>query len=411
MAAFVVSAKSAKIIGATVGAVGSKGPELTKAFYKRMFTTNPELQNVFNMTHQRTGDQPKALFDSIVYGAKSAISEGNQVMPMGAVLCIAHKHCSLDIQPAQYDIVGRSLLDTIAAELTSDPEVLGAWGELYGKIAGALIGVEESLYVGAEKAGGWRGKKEMKVVGRRALAEGVVGVSFVPADGSALPTYQPGQYISVWAPGAKIGGYDQPRQYSLTSVSGFDKTLDVAVYKDGDGKVSNYMHTLKDGETIPMTAPFGPLAVPKGAAHYVVVSTGSGIAGEIGILRAMLHHKLENPAARIDWVYGTTNSKTHAFRDDLIALQKANSHFHRHVFYAEPAAGDKQGTDYQHKGLLTTDSLKEAGIALNEKSHVLLCGSPKALRSIATTVQAAGVPDSQVHTELFTSGLNHIQLQ
>ena len=57
-----------------------------------------------------------------------------------AVVQIAHKHQSLNITPEHYPIVGYHLLGAIK-EVFGDaatPEIIGAWGEAYGVIAGVF---------------------------------------------------------------------------------------------------------------------------------------------------------------------------------------------------------------------------------------------------------------------------------
>lgn len=40
----------------TVPVLQERGAEITKRFYQLMLTERPELNNLFNQTHQRTGD-------------------------------------------------------------------------------------------------------------------------------------------------------------------------------------------------------------------------------------------------------------------------------------------------------------------------------------------------------------------
>ena len=94
-------------VKATIPLLASAGTAITEHFYKRMFSHNPELKDVFNMTHQRTGGQPAALFNAI---AAYATHIDNLEVLTSAVMRIAHKHTSFNIQPNQYDIVGHHLI-------------------------------------------------------------------------------------------------------------------------------------------------------------------------------------------------------------------------------------------------------------------------------------------------------------
>ncbi|STD26437.1 bifunctional nitric oxide dioxygenase/dihydropteridine reductase 2 [Enterobacter asburiae] len=68
-----------------------------------MFTHNPELKEIFNMSNQRNGDQREALFNAI---AAYASNIENLAALLPAVEKIAQKHTSFQIQPEQYNIVG-----------------------------------------------------------------------------------------------------------------------------------------------------------------------------------------------------------------------------------------------------------------------------------------------------------------
>src|SRR5438105_4034731 len=81
-----------EIIKATLPIVKEHGETITKHFYKRLFKQHPELLNIFNQTHQKTGHQPKALADA-VYGAAANIEDFTQIMPV--LERIGEKHRSL----------------------------------------------------------------------------------------------------------------------------------------------------------------------------------------------------------------------------------------------------------------------------------------------------------------------------
>ncbi|KAI4637070.1 hypothetical protein J4E78_011087, partial [Alternaria triticimaculans] len=122
-----------------------------------MLSHHPELKNVFNMNNQRNGDQREALFNAIcAYGANLE----NLAVLLPAVEKIAQKHTSLNIQPAQYAIVGENLLATIKELLNPGEEALAAWGRAYGVLADVFINREEEIYQATEQqTGGWRGTR------------------------------------------------------------------------------------------------------------------------------------------------------------------------------------------------------------------------------------------------------------
>lgn len=103
-----LDAQTIATVKATIPLLVETGPKLTAHFYDRMFTHNPELKEIFNMSNQRNGDQREALFNAIAAYA-SNIENLPALLP--AVEKIAQKHTSFQIKPEQYNIVGTSAGD------------------------------------------------------------------------------------------------------------------------------------------------------------------------------------------------------------------------------------------------------------------------------------------------------------
>ena len=95
--------KKKKWITATVPVLRAHGVLLTTHFYKRMFTHHPELKNLFNIGNQQSGKQQTALAMSVLAYAENI---ANTSVLASAVNQVGHKHVSLNIQPAQYLLVG-----------------------------------------------------------------------------------------------------------------------------------------------------------------------------------------------------------------------------------------------------------------------------------------------------------------
>jgi nitric oxide dioxygenase len=119
-----------QIIKSTVPLLENAGSALTDYFYKRMFTQNPELQHIFNMSNQHTGRQQVALLEAIAAYAKNI---DNLAAPTTAVERIAQKHTSFSIQAPHYAIVGEHLLGSLRELLPEQftSEVEEAWTLAY----------------------------------------------------------------------------------------------------------------------------------------------------------------------------------------------------------------------------------------------------------------------------------------
>lgn len=134
-----LDAQTIATVKATIPLLVETGPKLTAHFYDRMFTHNPELKEIFNMSNQRNGDQREALFNAI---AAYASNIDNLPALLPAVEKIAQKHTSFQIKPEQYNIVGSHLLATLDEMFSPGQEVLDAWGKAYGVLANVFINRE-----------------------------------------------------------------------------------------------------------------------------------------------------------------------------------------------------------------------------------------------------------------------------
>src|SRR5215469_8117549 len=127
-----------RTVKSTAPAVAQHAEAITRHFYQIMFRENPEVQSVFNQAHQHSGGQQKALAGAI---CAYAANIGNLGALGPAVELIAQKHVSLGIKPEHYPIVGKHLLvaikDVLGAAATD--EIIAAWGEAYGFLAGVFI--------------------------------------------------------------------------------------------------------------------------------------------------------------------------------------------------------------------------------------------------------------------------------
>ncbi len=91
-----LSQQTIDIVKSTAPILNEHGETLTKHFYKRMFSHNPEVTPFFNPANQAGGTQQRALAAAIC--AYAANIDNLEVLG-GAVELIAHKHASLMIKP------------------------------------------------------------------------------------------------------------------------------------------------------------------------------------------------------------------------------------------------------------------------------------------------------------------------
>lgn len=143
-----------------------------------------------------------------VYAYAANIDDLSPVLPVVERLC--HKHASLHILPSQYAIVGKHLLQAIGEVVGKDVfsgDLYEAWVVAYWQLAHICINREAELY----KQAGWIGWKEFVVVKKEKETDDITSFYLAPKDKSPLPTFRPGQYISVQKYVKELG-FNQSRQ-------------------------------------------------------------------------------------------------------------------------------------------------------------------------------------------------------
>lgn len=391
-----LSAASTDVIRATLPVVGAAIGDITPLFYKKMFAAHPELErDLFNRGNQQQGQQQKALAGSIA--AFAALQVDPDAPSTELIMSrIANKHASLGITADQYRIVHTHLFEAIV-EVLGDavtPEVAAAWDELYWLMADTLIAMEHGLYTDAGVSDGdvWRAV----TVSRRVL-QSADTASFVlrASDGSALPDYLPGQYISVAV--TLPDGARQIRQYSLVgSPTSDDWQISVkAVPATADGpagEVSNFLYdNVFEGDELRVSLPFGDLVLEGGDAPLLLVSAGIGCTPMIGILNHLAATADERPVAVL---HADRSPSRHAHRAELTELVQKIPLATMHRWYEDLGTREEQGTTHLGRADLSA-------VDIVDGTQVYLCGPMPFMLAIRESLLARDVPAESIHYEVF----------
>lgn len=383
-----LSQETIKIIKSTVPVLEEHGKTITTVFYKNMFEAHPELLNVFNHANQSKGRQQTALANT-VYAAAANIDNLEAIVP--AVVQIAHKHKSLGITPEQYPIVGYHLLGAIKEVLgdAATPEIIQAWGEAYEVIADAFIGVEKEMYEKAEQMpGGWRTFKEFIVADKVVESDVITSFYLKPADGEKLPSYKPGQYITVRVK-AEGEEYLLNRQYSLSQAEN-GETYRISVKREDEcvpfGKVSVHLHTnVQVGDTVEISVPAGDFFLDTESAKPVTL-----ISGGVGVTPMMSMYETiakTSPERKVAFLHSARTRKHQAFNDRISELNESLPNSTYEVLYSDE--GD---------GFITREFLEAHVI---EGSDIFVCGPTPFMQSVIRNLHAIGVPEENIHFEFF----------
>ncbi|KFC79053.1 NO-inducible flavohemoprotein [Buttiauxella agrestis] len=389
-----LDAQTIAVVKSTIPLLAATGPKLTAHFYDRMFSHNPELKEIFNMSNQRNGDQREALFNAI---CAYATNIENLAVLLPAVEKIAQKHTSFQIKPEQYDIVGGHLLATLDEMFSPGQEVLDAWGKAYGVLAGVFINREAEIYQdNAAKNGGWEGTRAFRIVAKEPQSTLITSFEFEPVDGKSVADYQPGQYLGVWL---KPEGFphQEIRQYSLTRKAD-GKSYRIAVKREDLGQVSSWLHShAQVGDEVHLAAPAGDFFMDVNAQTPVtLISAGVGQTPMLAMLDTLA--KTQH-AAQVNWFHAADHSDVHAFADEVTLLGAQLPRFESHVWYREPSENCRAQAKFDSEGLMDLVALESKISAPDMQFY--LCGPVSFMRFAAEQLVKLGIEQSRIHYECF----------
>lgn len=393
-----LSATSTETVRATLPAVGAAIDDISVLFYRKLFAAHPELErDLFNRGNQKQGEQQKALAGAVAAFATLQL-EPDPARVEAILSRIAHKHASLGITAEQYWVVHEHLFAAIV-EILGDAvtaEVAQAWDEVYWLMANTLIAMEAALYTGAGVAPGdvWR---TVVVAERRQQSADAVTFRLSALDGRPLPSFLPGQYLSVGA--VLPDGARQIRQYSLcgsSAANGWEITVKRIVPREGSdlpsGEVSNFLYdNLFEGAELQVSTPFGDLTLPDGDAHLLLASAGIGCTPMIG----MLDHLAATADSRtVTVLHADRSLADHAHRADLDRLVGRLQDGQLHRYYENLGALQPFGT--ARVGLADL-----ADVAVGPDTQALLCGPLPFMMSLRAALIQRGVRAENVQYEVF----------
>lgn len=387
-----ISQKTIDTVKATAPLLAQTGPALTAHFYQRMFSHNPELKDIFNMSNQRNGDQREALFNAIC-GYANNIDNLAALLP--AVEKIAHKHTSFMITAEQYSIVGSHLLGTIDELFSPGQDVLDAWAEAYGVLADVFIKREEAIYQENEhKAGGWRGTRSFEVVDKTQESDVITSFTFKPVDGGEVAAFKPGQYLGIYLKPDDFE-FQEIRQYSLSCAPRKD-SYRISVKREDGGKVSSYLHdTLTVGDNVDLASPAGDFFLEvEPTTPVALISAGVGLTPTLSMLETLTAHQAE-----VHWLHAAENGAQHAFKDQIRVIADQHHHVSSNTWYREPLASDRPAEDFQHQGLMDLSKLKET--LTTPEMHYYFCGPVGFMQYVAKQLIGMGISEDRLHYECF----------
>jgi ferredoxin-NADP reductase len=251
----------------------------------------------------------------------------------------------------------------------------------------------------------WPGLRGFRVIRRvyEDAAQTQCSFTLAPLDEIALPPFQPGQFLTL---SLAVDGADAParvvRCYSLSDIpdpARFRITVKRAVTPGQPAGIASgwLLDQAQVGTVLPVRAPSGQFVCSRDdSAPPVFIAGGIGITPILSMLKAAL---AEQPDLEAHLFYGVRNGQDHAFKGALGQLARAHPGFDLHVVYADPAAEDVLGQDYDQTGFISLDLLKQT---LPHGRHAFyLCGPDPMMKALVPALLGWGVTAADIHRESF----------
>ncbi|MDH2998011.1 nitric oxide dioxygenase [Pasteurellaceae bacterium LFhippo2] len=387
-----------ELVKATVPVLRENGVALTSYFYNRMLTNHPELKEVFNLGHQRSGAQARSLAGAVLAYAENI---ENPMVLASAIELMAHKHVSLEIQAPDYNIVGTNLLHSISEVLniSMDDPLIEAWAAAYGQLADVLISTEKAIYdEHAQTQGSWLGWRKFKIASKVEESSEITSFYLEPSDQGTLPTYKAGQYISVRVFVEELG-LKQPRQYTLSDSPKADH-LRISVKREdpkgelAGGWVSNTLHQLNAGDEVDVTAPTGNFFLVNTDKPNVFISGGVGLTPMIAMLNQLVDAGIPQS---ISFIHACRNADVHAMKKHIDSVKAQYTNVKTYVAYEVANEGESDFIGRLDLANVPTDLLPT-------DADYYLCGPMPFMQEQYKALISKGISAEQIHLEAFNTG-------
>lgn len=252
---------------------------------------------------------------------------------------------------------------------------------------------------------------------------------FIKYNDHEVPEFEPGQFATLGLPDPTPVDPNSPaarsgrgpklirRAYSVASAATQKDTLEFYIVRVDDGRLTNPLWSLTEGDTLFMNPRLGGHftleGVPapgdgKPAKHVITVGTGTGLAPFRSMYLTYRDRSRWNEFVLLD---GCRVARDLGYREELEAFAHTDPHFtYLPTVTREPADSDYDGYRGRVTDLLTPEAFESAaGFTLSpETCHVFLCGNPQMIDQVEADLVERGFvvqdrkhPDGNLHFERY----------
>lgn len=257
------------------------------------------------------------------------------------------------------------------------------------------------------QASKWLGAREFVCVHKQAESETISSFYLKPVDGEVLPTYLPGQHVTVIMD-IPNQSKEVTRTYTLSDRPDLDYYR-ITVKKEPQRSTgSRFLHEdFKVGDTVKLRAPSGQFYLDETSKRPVVLlSGGVGLTPMIAILN---HWFANNNAQEIWFIHATLSGREHAMGGYIKQLEKKYRQLNVHICYERPDVADELGVNYDTEGRISIELLKS--LLPWGDFDFYLCGPPPFMDAIGQSLMEHSVHLDRIKWEAFSNNttLNFLQ--
>ena len=241
----------------------------------------------------------------------------------------------------------------------------------------------------------WPGFRPLAVTAVNRESDSVVSVRLADPSGTALPSPQPGQFLTLRLYTVS-GARPLLRSYSLSGAPNAG-SYRISVKREAHGAGSQFVHDrVRPGDRLEVAAPRGTFVLQPGDRPVLLISAGVGATPVL----AMLHALAAGGSDRdVWWLHGARSRAEEPFSEESRSLLARLARGHRYVCFSRPGPGEVPGRDYQTAGRLSAPLL--AGLGLPRDADAYICGPAAFMAEMSAALVDLGVDGSRVHTEIF----------
>ena len=208
--------------------------------------------------------------------------------------------------------------------------------------------------------------------------------------------FQAGQYVQL-----EIPGLDESRAFSIAnSPASVERTgeIELNVRIVAGGKGTGYLHnTLKEGERLRLTGPYGRFFVRRSVQRPMVfMAGGSGLSSPRSMILDLLEGGCTQP---ITLVYGQRSREELYYDTEFRALAARHPNF----TYVPALSIEAEGSDWAGARGFVHDAAKAHFGASFAGQQAYLCGPPPMVEACIGTLMQGRLFERNIYTEKFLS--------